>query len=230
MTDTFRIYQLEGAFAGIAGRVVVVQDTLDAGVLKQTVYVWRWADASGDPFDVGKPLEKNPQIQQLLGPNNEVYGKARQGKARQGSELKSLRHAQYVALRLQTQDAYSAQIKNGPKLAWVCLTALMICTPLLLPGVYFTASIYVITSVGAVYVAALMENSPYLMTATRVATAVSFSAVLLAVLAWQHTYSVSDQIAAAFRVAVVIPVAFGVVSTTQWLGSVSTPMRVTGNA
>jgi hypothetical protein len=220
--DTFQIYRLDGAFAGIAGRVVLIQNqVIDNGLPKKRVYVWRWAGEPGDPFDVGKELDDYPQIAQLLIPRYEefIHG-----------ELESLHHARYVALRLQTGDAFRAHVKKGPGLAWACLMGVLICAPLLLPGVYFTASIYVIAAVGAVYVAALMDNSPYLMTATRVAIAVSVGAVLLALLAWRNAYGASDQIAAAFRVAVVIPVAFGVVSTTQWIGTVATPLRVTGAA
>lgn len=223
MQDTFQIYRLEGAFAGIAGRVVLVQNVQEEeeGDVVQTVYVWRWAGEPNYPFDVGKPLVEYPQIKKLLIHQYEQYSPA---------ELDDLNHARYVALREQTGDAFRAHVQKGPGMAWACLMGLLICAPLLLPGVYFTASIYVIAAVGAVYVAALMDNSPYLMTATRVATAVSVGAVLLALLAWQNAYGVSDQIAAAFRVAVVIPVAFGVVSTTQWIGTVATPLRVTGAA
>lgn len=221
MDDTFEIYRLEGASAGIAGRVVLIQNVQaeEDGDVVQTVYVWRWAGEPGDPFDVGKPLVEHPQIKKLLLRQYEHYSP---------TELKDLNHARYVALRLQTGDAFIAHVKRGPGMAWACLMGLLICAPLLLPGVYFTASIYVIAAVAAVYVAALMDNSPYLMTATRVATAVSVGAVLLALLAWRNAYGASDQIAAAFRVAVVIPVAFGVVSTTQWIGTVATPLRVTG--
>lgn len=221
MDDTFEIYRLEGASAGIAGRVVLIQNVQaeEDGDVVQTVYVWRWAGEPGDPFDVGKPLVEHPQIKKLLLATPMHYSPA---------ELTDLNHARYIALRLQTGDAFRAHVQKGPGMAWACLMGLLICAPLLLPGVYFTASIYVIAAVGAVYVAALMDNSPYLMTATRVATAVSVGAVLLALLAWRNAYGASDQIAAAFRVAVVIPVAFGVVSTTQWIGTVATPLRVTG--
>jgi hypothetical protein len=223
MTDTFQIYRLEGASAGIAGRVVFVQN-LEVGDSMPTtrkLFVWRWPGEPGDPFDVGRPLADYPQIEQLLIPAYEQYIPG---------DVEDLNHARYIALRLQTGDAFRAHVKRGPGMAWACLMGLLICAPLLLPGVYFTASIYVIAAVGAVYVAALMDNSPYLMTATRVATAVSVGAVLLALLAWRNAYGASDQIAAAFRVAVVIPVAFGVVSTTQWIGTVATPLRVTGAA
>ena len=58
MEDTFQIYRLEGAFAGIAGRVVLVQNVQEEeeGDAVQTVYVWRWAGEPNYPFDVGKPL------------------------------------------------------------------------------------------------------------------------------------------------------------------------------
>jgi hypothetical protein len=216
--NTFQIYRLEGAFAGIAGRVVLVQNqVIGSNPPTKKVYVWRWADEPGDPFELGKPLEEHPQIEAMLIPRYEdmIHGK-----------LENLHHARYVALRAQTGDAFRAHVKKGPGMAWACLVAVLLCAPLLLPGVYFTASIYVIAAVLAVYVAALMDNSPYLMTATRVATAVSVGTVLLAVLAWRNAYSTSDQIAAAFRVAVVIPVVFGVVSTAQWIGTVATPQRI----
>lgn len=215
MAQEFDIYRLDEDAKGIIGRVVLKHvtpsgDKADEDQYKTTLYVWRWkADsANAVPYETGKALGDL---------HHSVRGLLRADTKLQHAEINNLYHAQFIALWAQTGAAFRAHSKQGPSLAWASLMAVLLCTPLFLPGVYFTASIYVVVAVLSVYVACVMESTPYITTASRVATAVAVGTALLSILAWQNAEGMPDKIAAAFRVGVVLPVAFGIVSTTQWL-------------
>ena len=217
MVTTFEIHRIARPTAGISGRIIIIEKFHGEN---KCVYVWR---QSKDPRPT-EPFTVSIQFAQSGLLSGDYTAETRLSTPL----LENLHHARYVALWKQTGDAFRAHA-TGPSLAWPSLMGVFLCAPLFLPGVYFAASIYVVAAVLSVYIAAVMDNSPYIMTAARTATSVSVGAALLSLLAWQNAQGMGDKIAAAFRVAVVIPVAFGVISTTQWVRSQATPARSTGS-
>lgn len=106
---------------------------------------------------------------------------------------------------------------------WIAVVQLFYVFVLFSPGVTFIGSMYAVVAQVAVIASAAMNHAPYIMTAARVSASVAVGNVLLAILVWQSAYSTTDQIAAAYRAAVVTVVGFAMVGTNQYLTNVADP-------
>ena len=117
---------------------------------------------------------------------------------------------------------YGPMPRMNPKpLAWIAFTQLIYMGMMLLPGVQFVGTLYTIIAQVAVMVATFTNNAPYVMTATRLSTAVVIGNALLSFLMWQSAVDTLDQISAAFRSAVIIVSGFFTISTNQFLSDLS---------
>jgi len=112
------------------------------------------------------------------------------------------------------------RLKNKP-LAWIAFTQCIYVSMMLIPGVRFIGTLYTIIAQVAVVVATFTNNAPYVMTATRLSTAVVIGNALLSFLMWQSAVGTLEQISAAFRSAVVIVSGFFTISTNQFLSDIS---------
>lgn len=142
-----------------------------------------------------------------------------------GTGYESLDKARYVALQAQVGDLFKARIQDSMPLAWISFTQLFYVLVLFSPGVVFVGSMYAAVAQVAVVISASMSNAPYLMTATRVSTAVAMGNVLLSLLVWQSAYSTVDKIGAAYRAALVTVIGFAMVCTNEYLSRVADSHR-----
>jgi hypothetical protein len=141
------------------------------------------------------------------------------------ADIEDFKDARFSALKEQVGRPFRAQVAtNSMPLAWIAFTQILYVAILYSPGVRFIGSAYATVAQVAVALSAVMSNAPYLMTASRVSTAVAIGNFALALLVWQSAYSMSDKIAAAYRAAIVSAVGFCIVCTNQYLTRVSTPM------
>lgn len=210
---SFQVYRTEGAYTGIAGYVFIVE-TVNDEAQKYYTFADGTQTSVGQPFAVGKDMTDD--ISGLIGNYHaRPYG----------DTLYSLPEAKFEALALQTNGPYRVQLLEGIPFAWLAVTQLIVIAFLWLPGVQYIGSAYATSTHIAVLVSVLMNNSPYLMTAARVSTAVAVGNVLLALLAWQSAYSMADKVSAAFRAAVVVAVGFATVVTNEYLHRIASPMR-----
>ena len=211
----YRIYRAEGAYTGIAGYVFIV--AYDADDEAQAFYTF----ADGTQTSLAKPFHHRKRI------TDDIKGlivDARKGMSAI-DDYTSLIEAKFEALRLQTNGPYRVQLLEGVPFAWLAITQAIIIAFLWLPGVQYIGSAYATSAHVAVLISVLMNNSPYLMTAARVSTAVAVGNVMLALLAWQSGYSMADKVSAAFRAAVVVAVGFATIVTNEYLHRVASPMR-----
>jgi len=212
----YDVYRIEGTRPGIEGRVIIVKKVYEGDVAKQIeMYTFgASSDKTGRPFETASPIPEN--VRRAL---------VKQYPVQFGEELSDFQKAKFEALSVQVSQAFRLKIDRGVPFAWLAFTQVFIISFMFMPGVRYIGSMYAAVAQIAVVASVLMNNSPYLMTATRVSTAVAIGNVLLALLAWQSAYSTADKVAAAFRTAVVIPVGFAMVSTGEYMNLVSTPLR-----
>lgn len=134
----------------------------------------------------------------------------------------TLQDAMLYAFREKAQRSFRARLTNNSMpLAWIAFTQILYVAILFSPGVRFIGSAYAAVVQGAVALSAVMSHAPYLMTAARVSTAVAVGNLALALLVWQSAYSIEDQVAAAYRAAIVTAVGFCIVCSNQYLTRVS---------
>ena len=212
----YKIYRTEGAYTGIAGYVFIVEydDTDDA----KAFYTF----ADGKPGSQAKPFfEPQTDIELIKGLIEYENHQATE----YGETFDDIYKARFEALRLQTNGPYRVQLLEGVPFAWLAITQAIIIAFLWLPGVQYIGSAYATSAHAAVLISVLMNNSPYLMTAARVSTAVAVGNAMLALLAWQSGYSMVDKVSAAFRAAVVVAVGFATIVTNEYLHRVASPMR-----
>jgi hypothetical protein len=212
----YRIYRAEGAYTGIAGYVFIVKYAANG---EPTAF---YTFADGKQGSQAKPFfEAQTDLASIQGL---ILPESRQA-TQYGEGLYDFNEAKFEALRLQTNGPYRVQLLEGVPFAWLAITQLIIIAFLWLPGVQYIGSAYATSAHVAVLISVLMNNSPYLMTAARVSTAVAVGNVMLALLAWQSGYSMADKVSAAFRAAVVVAVGFATIVTNEYLHRVASPMR-----
>jgi len=202
----YSVYRLEGFGSGITPNVVIVKQGDD------TVAVF-WRGPDWDHRKAASVLD-DPIVQQAVQDGKPVL-----------ADIEDFKDARFWALKEQVGRPFRAQVAtNSMPLAWIAFTQILYVAILYSPGVRFIGSAYATVAQVAVALSAVMSNAPYLMTASRVSTAVAIGNFALALLVWQSAYSMSDKIAAAYRAAIVSAVGFCIVCTNQYLTRVSTPM------
>ena len=142
-----------------------------------------------------------------------------------GFAYATLAEARYIALQKQMGGAFQARIRDGMPLAWISFTQVFYVLVLFSPGVIFVGSMYAAVAQVAVVISASMSNAPYLMTATRVSTAVAIGNVLLSLLVWQAASSTMDKIGAAYRAALVTVIGSAMACTNEYLSRVADTHR-----
>jgi len=212
----YDVYRIEGTRPGIEGRVIIVKKIYEGDVAKKVgMYTFGAAtDKGGRPFEILHDIPEN--VRRAL---------VKQYPVQFGEELTDFQKAKFEALSVQVSQAFRLKIDKGVPFAWLAFTQTFFIAIMFMPGVRYIGSMYAAVAQIAVVASVLMNNSPYLMTATRVSTAVAIGNVLLAMLAWQSSYDMSEKVAAAFRTAVVVAVGFAMISTGEYMNLVSTPLR-----
>lgn len=193
-----QIWRINNKDTGIFGNVIIyvsegASDDVDAGVYEYSSR-FQTADSSRQPPTESMGFE-------LI------------------TETDDFAEARYIALEEQTNAhvLFDAHVNDRMPLAWIAFTQVFYVLVLFSPGVIYVGSMYAALAQVGVVVSATMNNAPYLMTATRVSTAVAVGNVLLSLLVWQSAYSVMDQVAAAYRSAVVAVIMFAMVCTNEYL-------------
>jgi hypothetical protein len=212
----YDIYRIEGTRPGIEGRVIIVAKQYEGEVSKKLgMYTFGAAtDKDGRPFETLYPIPEN--VRRAL---------IKQYPEKNGTELEDFEKAKFEALSIQVSQAFRLKIDKGVPFGWLAFTQIFFISIMFMPGVRYIGSMYAAAAQITVVASVLMNNSPYLITATRVSTAVAIGNVLLALLAWQSSYDMAASVAAAFRTAVVVVVGFAMVSTNEYMNLVATPLR-----
>jgi hypothetical protein len=203
-TEPYIVGRLENADTGPQGNIVILQQA--PGKDNDGIYV-----SFDTAFDAKTPSDE-PTNTELV--PDDLTDKI---------EWETIGKARYAALQLRVKDAFFINVNKSMPLAWIAFTQLIILSILFSPGVIFVGSMYALVAQAFVIVAATMNNGPYVMTASRVATAVAIGNVFLAIVVWQASYNITDQVAAAYRAAVVVVVGFTMIVTNEYLVEVSTP-------
>lgn len=204
---TFEVWQLHNSRTGTAGNVVIIDSDK---------YIYPYQDKTGDhwqrsytPKNMDTFLEGWEQIQITY----------------EAKTTSDFNLAKAIAWKTQVGGTWRARIEDGMPLAWISFTQVFYVLVLFSPGVIFVGSMYAALAQIAVVISACMSNAPYLMTATRVSTAVAVGNVLLSLLVWQSAYSTVDKISAAYRAALVMVIGFAMVCTNQFLSRVADSHR-----
>ena len=202
MSSGFSVFRLENSRTGVNGVVYIIDD-------KDKVY------SQADRWNQPLPSQEAEAVRNA--PINDRQQLSPDSKFSTLAEAKVCAFEAYLG-----KSTHDVLLKKGAMpLAWIVFTQVIYIAILCTPGVYFVGSLYTIVAHSAVLICALTSNAPYMMTASRVSTAVSIGNILLAFLVWQSAYSTLDKVAAAYRTAVVTATAFCIISTNQYLSQLS---------
>ena len=194
------LYQQESYLTGINGAIYIVHRTSSATL----VY------GRHDRWEIAMLPERSKLIVQEL-----------EDKQVTGTSYATLNDAKVAAFKLLLDDTHATSVDSSMPVAWIVFTQTIYVAMLFLPGVTFVGSLYAVIAHVAVLLSAVMSNAPYLMTASRVSTAVAIGNMLLSILVWQSALGTLAKVGAAYRAAIVTATAFCIISTNQYLSQLA---------
>lgn len=214
----YNLYKYESATSGEFGNIIIVKVHNKSRKVDVKTDTYLEYSSGANPWEKERLIKSSKKLMEFFDPSSGIFPSPLNA-----TPFANLDAAKFEALRAQLGRSYRAHVDQSMPLAWIAFTQLIFVAALFTPGVMFFGSVYALVAQAAVVISTLMNNSPFIMTASRFSTAVVIGNLLLCLLLWNSAYSTVEKVSAAYRSAVVLVSGFAIVCSNEYLNSIVKP-------